>query len=125
MSQTKLVIPEGVTRIESYVFELCFQLAEVTIPSTVQYIARYAFYYECPTHEIEGEDHMNCNSPILSMTMLNPDGWYLGYLNEVEDPVKVVWDLSISQNVVYNLLNFWDGYFIQEELLLNPSIETA
>ena len=59
------------------------------------------------------------------MTMLNPDGWYLGYLNETEDPMKVIWDLTISQNVVYNLLNFWDGYFIQEELLLNPSTETV
>ena len=40
----KVIIPEGVSTIESYAFYSCSALTDLTIPKSIKYINAYAFY---------------------------------------------------------------------------------
>ena len=59
----KIVIPNGVTKIESWVFAGCADLTSIIIPNSITNIGRYAFYY--------------CNK-LTHMTIPN-NVWYIGY----------------------------------------------
>ncbi|MBE7079772.1 MAG: hypothetical protein E7371_00875 [Clostridiales bacterium] len=122
-----VIIPEGVTKISAYVFELCDFVTEVIIASTVQYIEAQAFYYECATHYDDIQHHFKCKSPIYYITFLNPNNWYVWEYNEECpcDPTKMPYDLSESSVAWYQLVVLRDQVWYQEEFLLNHSIENA
>lgn len=116
-----VIIPEGVTYIESYVFELCYYVTEVIIASTVKYIESRAFYYECATHDDQIEDHLSCKNPIKHVTFLNTEGWYVKGAFDTKDPVKMVFDLSEPLEAWYQLIVLRERVWMQEELLPNPA----
>jgi hypothetical protein len=122
-----VVIPEGVTKISAYVFELCDFVTEVIIASTVQYIESQAFFYECATHYNDIEHHFKCKSPIYHITFLNPNNWYVWEYNEEfpQDPAPMRYDLSEPMVAWYQLVVLRDQVWYQEEFLVNHSIENA
>ena len=70
-----LVIPEGVTKINCYVFYKAFTVTRVTIATTVNYIEMNAFAYVCEFHEDKDHDVYACRASIKEIVMLNPKGW--------------------------------------------------
>ena len=95
-SDKNIVIPEGVTRIDQFALAWEYQLVEVTIASTVNYIESLAFYLDLD---------------IQLVHFLNPDGW------EARKESKYDWvpfepnDLIGGENgkiAVIDLCNSWE-----------------
>lgn len=120
-----VIIPEGVTKINGYVFYKTRVVYKLTIASTVNWIDRYAFYYNCDTHPKsaleakEGHRPEDCDIHIKEIVMLNRNGWrlYEDYNNQTRfielDPEQ----LNNKYQLAWNLLvvDYYEYYWLREE----------
>lgn len=114
-----VIIPEGVTKINGYVFYKTRVVYKLTIASTVNWIDCYAFYYNCDTHSDTGHKPEDCDIHIKEIVMLNRDGWhlYVDYNNPTGfielDPEQ----LSNEYNLAWNLLvvDYYKYYWLRKE----------
>lgn len=70
-----VIIPEGVTRISSFVFYKTLRIKALTIAESVKSIAQYAFAFDCEKHEEEGHTNEKCKFQLKTIIFLNPEGW--------------------------------------------------
>ena len=77
-----VIIPEGVTHISSCVFYKTRAIQKLTIAKSVNFIARYAFAFDCERHKEEGHTNEKCKMSLKNIIFLNPNNWcayeYLG-----------------------------------------------
>ncbi|MBQ7948651.1 MAG: leucine-rich repeat protein [Clostridia bacterium] len=99
---SSLVIPEGVTKINSYVFTNSNYIASVTIAKSVKEIANYAFYSTCDRsiHYENGHDAAACDSPIDEVIMLNPIGWKIDTTGQDKENLYIPVPENLSSSYV-------------------------
>lgn len=77
-----VIIPEGVTKISSCVFYKTRVIKALTIAKSVNFIAQYAFAFNCDKHEEEGHTNEKCKFQLKTIIFRNQEGWrayeYLG-----------------------------------------------
>lgn len=71
----RLIIPEGVTKINKYVFYKAHVATQITVAKSVKYIDEYAFACVCKFHADKGHTSWECQGSIKEVIFLNRDGW--------------------------------------------------
>lgn len=81
-TKSHVIIPEGVTKISSRVFYKTHVIKALTIAKSVNFIAQYAFAFDCEKHEDEGHTNEKCKFQLKTIIFRNQEGWrayeYLG-----------------------------------------------
>jgi len=118
---TEIIIPEGVTSIESGAFKNCSNLKTIVVPNSVENIGNSAFYGCSKLAHVTigkgvtsiGEDAFeNCHY-LTHVTFMNPTGWYK-YYETPRDKWKVTVDLSDEEVAANELCEYTFYAWIRE-----------
>jgi len=105
---TSLVIPEGVTIINGFVFTKCNYISSVTIAISVKEIKRYAFYFDCKANHTDlDHDADDCESPIDEIIMLNTKDWEIS-----KDDIDFSWAPTSKYDIWKNLVVHYNNHWV-------------
>ncbi len=119
-----VIIPEGVTKISSYVFYKTRVIKTLTIAKSVEEIAKFAFSYPCDKHNEEGHNNEKCKFQLKKIIFLNPKGWRAyEYVEQNHKPFLAAELNELPTGAWTKLaMEYLDHYWVRSDQIIIPTV---